>query len=127
MKICRIDYNETIPYQKQAKKEHVSFLNNDKCEWYGIYDNGVLVSFYCFMKIDKKKARFKSNYTVLYYRKRGCLQEFIKHAKEKCREYGLSQLNCFATEMSINSHLRNGAFIKNWNSKYKFICYDLEE
>lgn len=108
MKIVRISFEDTLPYQRCAKKEHVSFGNPPEAEWYGIYDNGILVSFYCLV-CKSKRARFKSNYTVEYYRKRGCLQEFIKHAKMLCKERDVYSMTCFCTEMSYHSHIRHGA------------------
>lgn len=123
MKICRISFDETKQYQKNAKKEHVSFANPKNAMWFGIYDNGILVSFYCLV-IKGKSARFKSNYTVEFYRRRGCLQEFIEHAKSICRQNNVHSMTCFCTKMSYGSHIRHGALLISAKKTY-YVKYSI--
>lgn len=123
MKIVNISFEDTIPYQKMAKKEHVSFGNPINAQWYGIYDDNVLVSFYCLVH-KNKKVRFKSNYTVNYFRKRGCLQEFIEHAISICKKIGVISMTCFCTEMSYKSHIRHGAVLVSKKKTY-YVKYNI--
>lgn len=86
------------------------------------YEGMQLVSVYCLV-IAKHKARFKSNYTLPTYRRRGYLTLFIKHAKEICKANGIKEMTAFCTPLSIGSHLKNGAEIKSHKGDIAFIKY----
>ena len=114
--IVEIDFEEALKYRKNAIKEQVSFHNNTNCKWFGIYDADKLISFYCLM-INNKSARFKSNYTLNEYRRQGCLNRFIQHAKNYCKENNIHIITLFCTKMSVNSHCKNGMEIIRFNDK----------
>ena len=77
--ITKINF-EDINFKKEAKKERVTFDNPNNAYWFGIYEDNMLVSVYCLV-MSKNKARFKSNYTLPAYRRRGYLTAFINHSK----------------------------------------------
>ena len=118
----KITFDEVKPFAASAKKERVSFENPAEAEWYGIYDEGKLVSFFCLV-IKGKNARFKSNYTVPEYRGRGYLQSFIDFAIAECMRRGVYVMTAFCTPLSIKSHLRHGAIQSSKKSDITFVKY----
>ena len=125
MKIQKISFDDVKPFANAAKKERVSFENPLGARWYGLITlDGDIVSFYCLVP-KGKTARFKSNYTIPEYRRRGCLQIFIQHAKELCRVHGVKELTAFCTPLSVNSHIRNGAVVQSQNKDIVFVKYKL--
>lgn len=109
-KIVPISFADVEPFIKEAKKEQVSFVNNPFCKWYGMAHDGCLVAFFCLM-VKGKVARFKSNYTLPNFRKRGYLGNFILYAKNICANMGIKKMTCFCTKMSVKQHLRAGAVV----------------
>ena len=118
-----IDYSQIYEYRNYTKKEDVDIeISIDNVEWYGIKKDGIVVSFYG-LKIYGDKARFKGSYTLKDYRKQGCLQSLIEHAKKTAKERGCKTMNLFCTELSKNIHLRNGAVQEG--KKENFLVYYL--
>lgn len=122
LKIEKIDFQELAGFINKAKKERVSFTNNNNCFWYCIRYENVIKSFYC-LQITGVTARFKSNYTVPDFRCNGCLQKFINHAIIKCKERKVKKMTAFCTPLSIQSHIRNGAKVKSSKGDIKFVEY----
>ena len=117
-----ITYDDVKSFATIAKKERVSFENPANAEWYGIYEDEQLVSFFCLV-VKGKSARFKSNYTLPEYRGRGYLQKFIDFALAECRQKGLYEMTAFCTPMSIKSHLRNGAVKHSKKNDITYVKY----
>ena len=125
MKLVKISFEDVKPFASAAKKERVSFENPYGARWYGlITENGDLVSFYCLVAREKT-ARFKSNYTIPEFRRKGCLQIFILHAKELCKAHGIREMTAFCTPLSVKSHIRNGAVVQSQNKDIAFVKYKL--
>lgn len=118
----KIAYDAVKPFITAAKKERVSFENPVEAEWYGIFEDEKLVSFFCLV-VKGVSARFKSNYTLPDYRGRGYLQRFIDFAVAECRKRGVCEMTAFCTPMSIKSHLRNGAIPKSKKNDIVFVKY----
>ena len=108
--IVKVSFDEIKPFIKDAKKEQVSFVNNQFCHWYGMKHNGTLVAFFCLM-VKGGTARFKSNYTVPAYRRNGFLGNFILFSKNVCAIMGVKKMTCFCTKMSLKQHVRAGAIV----------------
>ena len=107
-KVERISFDDVKPFIRLGVKEHVSFENPKGAEWYGIRDEGKLISIFCLV-IKGLNARFKSNYTLREYRGQGCLRTFIAFAIRKCIKRNVSTMSVYCTPMSVNSHRRMGA------------------
>lgn len=122
--IERIEYDDVLPLKSAAHKERVTMENPAGALWYGIKDGEKVVSFYCLVT-NKNNARFKSNYTIPEYRRRGYLGEFIDHAKTICREKGIRKMTAFCTPLSIGQHLKHGASIKSERNDIAFIVYEM--
>ena len=118
----RINFDDVKPFIVKAKKEQVSFENPPGAEWYGIFKDEKLVSFFCLV-VKGKTARFKSNYTVPEYRKQGCLQTFIEFSISECIKRGVCEMSAFCTPLSIKSHIQNGAKIISEKKDVWFIKY----
>jgi len=112
MRVVKISFQKVQQYKSAAKKERASFENPSAARWYGIFDDDVLVAFYCIVP-KGQSARFKSNYTIPEYRGKGCLQKFIEHAKDLCRMHGIKELTAFCTPLSVKSHIRNGGVVQS--------------
>ena len=123
MNIIKINF-EDINFIKEAKKERVTFSNPKNSYWFGIFDKDKLISVYCLV-INKNKARFKSNYTLKEYRKKGCLNLFINHAKYICRNNNINEITAFCTPLSVGSHLKNGAILISKKNDISFIKYKI--
>ena len=123
MKVNKINF-EDINFIKEAKKERVTFDNPKNANWFGIYNDDKLVSVYCLV-ISKNKARFKSNYTIPAFRKRGCLALFIQHSKIICKKNNIKEITAFCTPLSVNSHLRYGAKLVSKKNDICFVKYEL--
>lgn len=123
--IRKINFEDLSDLINKAKKERVSFANPIGAEWFGIYEDEKLVSFYCLV-ITKDKARFKSNYTVPEYRGRGYLKQFILHAKMTCLRRGVKEITAYCTPLSRNSHIRYGAKIQSIKKDIVFVKYFLK-
>lgn len=102
----KITFNDVQPFITMAKKARVSFENPAEAEWYGIFENDRLVSFFCLV-IKGKTARFKSNYTLPEYRRRGYLQRFIDFAIAECMKRKVHVMTAFCTPLSVKSHFRS--------------------
>lgn len=124
MEIKKIKYELVTPYAKMGKRERVTFENPDNAHWYGIFKGEKLIAFYCLVGY-KNSVRFKSNYTLPAYRRNGCLQQFIEHAKMKCRQWGMKTMSAFCTPMSISSHLKHGAQPCSENNGIVFVRYTI--
>ena len=122
IEIQKIRFDDVKPFSAAAKKERVSFENPAEAEWYGIFEDEKLVSFFCLV-IKGTSARFKSNYTLPDYRGRGCLQRFIDFAITECRRRGVCVITAFCTPLSLKSHLRNGAIMSSKKGDIAFVKY----
>lgn len=108
MRVERISFEDVRPFIRLGLKEHVSFANPRGAQWYGIRMDDRLVSIFCLV-LKNGNARFKSNYTLEEYRRRGCLQASIEFAVRLCRRRGVKAMTAFCTPMSVGSHRRMGA------------------
>lgn len=118
----KITFEEVKPFAATAKKERVSFENPAEAEWYGIFEDDRLVSFFCLVT-KGKTARFKSNYTLPEYRRRGYLQRFIDFAIAECMKRKVHVMTAFCTPLSVKSHLRNGAIQSSKKGDIAFVRY----
>ena len=122
IEIQKIQFDDVKPFSAAAKKERVSFENPAAAEWYGIFEDEKLVSFFCLV-VKGTSARFKSNYTLPDYRGRGYLQRFIDFSVSECRRRGVYEMTAFCTPLSVKSHLRNGAIPKSQKGDITFVKY----
>lgn len=120
--IRQISFEKVLPFSNEAKREDVLFTNPECSKWYGAFIDDNLISFFCLV-IKNKKAKFKSNYTVPEFRRKGIMNAFIKLALKICSEEHLVEMSAICTPLSLNSHLRNGATITNKRGRFTHVKY----
>lgn len=91
-----------------AKKDDLIFCKNT--EYYGIYNNGILMGFGGILKY-RKKVIFKSIYVIPKYRRQGIFKNLLTFLIKTALNNGINigEANC--TQMSINE-LKNRGFIE---------------
>lgn len=121
--IIQVKYADIEKYSDIVTKD--GLLLNKRCLYFGVFEDCKMVGF-CGILMKKNRATLKCSYVAKYYRRKGYLNQMIKHRLDYLISIGISNVDSNCTEMSVNAHLGYGAkVVEEFKNGIKRVQYKL--
>jgi len=121
MNIVKTNYDSVKHLYKLAKTDNVCLINLNNSTWFSaLNDNYMTIGCVC-LTVNKYTSRFRGDYVLPEYRKKGLYKYLFKLRLDYCLENypNIKRLTAFTTPSSIHTYKKNGFnIIKTKKIKY---------